>query len=180
MTSPSPLIVIFGAAINRNGEPSGALLRRISYGLEAAREYPAAPVLCSGGRVRTGDSEASIMARRLQSDGIAPERLILDEASLNTRQNVDAAVHWAGRGGHGVIVICSDACHLPRIRMLFGLRGIEARRGPVPVGPGAAPLSQWIVMSLRECVAIPVYLVMDIVSGLRFGPQKGPTPGPGL
>lgn len=176
----SPLIVIFGAAINRNGEPSGALLRRIGYGLEAAREYPAAPVLCSGGTMRPGDSEAAVMAMRLQAAGIAPGRLILDEASLNTRQNVDAAVLWARRGGHRVVVICSDAYHLPRIRMLFGLQGIEARRGPVPTGTGTAPFRQWIVMSLRECLAIPVYLVMAIVSGLWFRPQKGPTPGRGL
>lgn len=180
MTSPSPLIVIFGAAIGRNGEPSTALLRRTGYGLAAESEYAAAPVLCSGGRARPGSSETSIMAERLQAAGIAPERLILDEASLTTRQNVDAAVHWAGCGGHRVVVICSDAYHLPRIGMLLGLRGIEARRGPVPTGPGTAPLGQWLIMSLRESLAIPVYLVMIMVSGLRLRPQTGPTPGRGF
>ena len=179
MNASSPLIVIFGAAIGRNGEPSAALLRRIGYGLEAAQQFPDAPVLCTGGVVRPGASEASIMAERLQSGGIARERLILDEVSLNTRQNVDAAVHWMQRGGHPFIMTCSDAYHLPRIRMLLALRGIEARRGPGPTGLGTAPVSRWIIMSLRECLAIPAYLVMTIVSGLRLRPHKGPTPGRG-
>ena len=117
------------------------------------------------------------MAERLKAAGIAPERLILDEASLNTRQNVDAVVHWAAFGGHRVVVICSDAYHLPRIGMLLGLRGIVARRGPVPTGRGTAPLGHWLIMSLRESLAIPVYLVMAMVSGVRVRPQKGPTPG---
>lgn len=129
--------------------------------------------------MRPGASEASIMAERLQAGGITQERLILDEASLNTRQNVDAALHWARRGGHRVIVICSDAYHLPRIRMLLSFQGFSTRRGPVPVGPGTAPLGHWLVMSLREALAVPIYLVMAIVSGLRFRPQKGPTPGRG-
>ena len=77
-------------------------------------------------------------------------------------------------------MICSDAYHLPRIGMLLGLRGIEARRGPVPTGPGTAPLGQWLIMSLRESLAIPVYLVMIMVSGLRLRPQTGPTPGRGF
>ena len=54
MTSSPPLIVIFGAANRRDGEPSAALLRRIGYGLAAAREFPAAPILCSGGSIRLG------------------------------------------------------------------------------------------------------------------------------
>lgn len=179
MTSSPPLIVIFGAAIRRDGEPSAAPLRRIGYGLAAAREFPAAPILCSGGSIRPGLSEATVMAEKLQACGIAMERLIIDDVSVNTRQNCEAVVRWAGQGSHPVVIICSEAYHLPRIQMLLAFEGIKVRRGPVPAGPGAAPLGHWLLMNLREALAIPVYLTVFIVKGLGFRPPKSPTPGPG-
>lgn len=179
MTTPPHLIVIFGAAINANGEPSAALLRRIRYGHAAAGLYPLASILCSGGAVRPGPSEASIIAAQLKAVGVSPERLILDDDSLDTLQNVAATARWMRSGKHSFAVICSDAYHLPRIRMLLAFQGIRTLRGPVPAGPGTAPLGHWLAMCLREMLAIPFYLVMLTSGRLRSRSQKGPTPGRG-
>ena len=154
MSAP-PLIVIFGAAIRPDGEPSDALVRRIGYGLEAAHEHPDAPILCSGGVVRPGPSEASIMAERLMRKGVDPGRLILDEASLDTLQNAAAAAAEAARGGHPYVIVCSEGYHLPRIRLLLRLHGVESRPGPFRRGPAGAPVHGWVGMSLREGLAIP-------------------------
>ncbi|MBU1377091.1 MAG: YdcF family protein [Alphaproteobacteria bacterium] len=150
--SAAPLIVIFGAVVRPDGSPSAALLRRIGHGLEAAREHPDAPILCSGGAPRPGPTEASIMARVLLAAGIAPDRLVLDEASLTTLDNVAATVARVEVGGHPYVVACSDAYHLPRIWLLLALHGVECRswrgREPTPLGHG-------IAMGLREVLAIP-------------------------
>lgn len=163
MSAP-PLIVIFGAAVRPDGTASPALLRRIGYGLEAAHLYPEAPILCSGGRVRPGPSEASLMADALAQRGVAPERLILDEASLDTLQNVAAARAEARRGGHPHVIVCSEGYHLPRIRMLLHLHGVETRPGPFRRGPAGAPVHGWIGMSLREGLAIPHNLAVMLAS----------------
>lgn len=154
MSAP-PLIVIFGAAVRPDGGASEALLRRVGYGLDAAREHPEAPILCSGGVVRAGPSEASLMAELLGKDGIAPERLILDEASRNTLENCVAAAAAAVRGGHPHIVACSDAYHLPRIRMLLRLMGVPSRPAPFRRGPSGPPLAHRVGMGLRETLATP-------------------------
>lgn len=166
MDARPPLIVIFGAA-TRHGEPSAALLRRIGYGLRAAERHPDAPILCSGGALGAEPSEASIMARILAQSGVAADRLILDEASLNTLQNVAAAARQAREGGHPRVVACSDAYHLPRIRMSLALHGVTAERGPAPRGPGGAPITAWMAMSLREGLAIPYYLAVLLAQGRR-------------
>ena len=87
----TPLIVIFGAAVRADGSPSAALLRRIGYGLQASRAWPDAPILCSGGVGRVGPSEASVMLEVLSREGVAAQRLIPDEASLDTLQSVAVA-----------------------------------------------------------------------------------------
>ena len=160
MRAPSPLIVIFGAAIRPDGTPSAALLRRIDYGLVAARLHPDAPILCSGGAPRPGPSEASIMAEVLRREGIAGVRVILDEASLNTLDNVAATQRCVREGGHTVVIACSDGYHLPRIRMKLALHGVRSLPGPVPRGPGKGAFGHWLGMSLREGLAIPYYLLV--------------------
>jgi len=165
--SAPPLIVIFGAAVRPDGQPSEALLRRIGYGLEAAHEHLDAPILCSGGVVHPGPSEASIMVERLSQMGVDPARLILDEASQSTLQNVAAARAQAERGGHPYVVVCSDGYHLPRIRLLLHLHGVESRPGPFRRGPAGAPVRGWLGMSLREGLAIPHNLAVMLARGGR-------------
>lgn len=152
MSTPPPLIVIFGAVVRPDGSPSASLLRRIGFGLEAAREHPDAPILCSGGVCRPGPSEASIMAELLLAQGVAAERLILDEKSQSTLDNVAATVAQAARGGHPYVVACSDGYHLPRIRLLLALHGVSTQPWPCRE---RAPLSHGVAMGLRECLAVP-------------------------
>lgn len=150
--SEPPLIVIFGAVVRPDGSASASLLRRIGFGLEAAGEYPDAPILCSGGICRPGPSEASIMVQVLLAGGVAPDRLILDEGSRNTLDNVAATVAQVEAGQHPYVVACSDGYHLPRIRLLLALHGVKCRAWPC--GARAA-LGHGVAMGLRECLAVP-------------------------
>lgn len=160
------LIAIFGAAVGPSGRPSAALLRRIQAGARAARAYPDAPVFCSGGVGRYGPSEASVMARILESREVGRERLILDEDSLDTLQSAVAAARLARAQG-ATVVACSDAYHLPRIRMTLAVLGASSVAGPRIDGPYAATLGHRWRMGLRECVALPYDLA--IVIGRRKG-----------
>jgi uncharacterized SAM-binding protein YcdF (DUF218 family) len=147
-----PLIVIFGALVRPDGSPSASLLRRIGYGLEAAQAHPDAPILCSGGVCRPGPSEASIMASVLLAEGVAAERLILDEKSRSTLENVAATLAQVAAGGHSHVLACSDGYHLPRIRLLLALHGVKSTPWPCRE---RAPLGHGVAMGLRECLAVP-------------------------
>lgn len=154
-----PLIAIFGAAVGPSGRPSAALLRRIHAGFEAARLHPEAQVFCSGGVGRYGPSEASVMAQVLTRRDIAPERLILDEASLDTLQSA-AAVARLARERSATVLVCSDAYHVPRIRMTLAALGAPSRSGPRLYGPYAASVGHRLRMGLRECAALPYDLAI--------------------
>lgn len=153
--SDRPLIAIFGAAVLKGGRASPALARRIQYGRQAAEQHGDAPILCSGGVGRHWPSEASVMAESLARHGIARDRLILDEASLDTLQSAVVAARLARERGHGHVVVCSDRYHMPRVRLLIGALGVRATPGPVWPGRGGAPFGNWTWMMLREGLAIP-------------------------
>jgi uncharacterized SAM-binding protein YcdF (DUF218 family) len=155
-----PAIVIFGAAVLADGRASPSLRRRIGYGAKAAAAWPEAPVLCSGGVGRTGPSEASIMRRTLADHGVSPERLILDEDSLDTLQSVVAAARLVRRAGLEGAVVCSDRYHLPRIRLMLAVLGVRTKAGPTAPGLQGTRVRYWIRMHLREAVAIPYDLAI--------------------
>lgn len=173
MTAP-PLIVIFGAAVRRDGRPSGALRRRTGYGLLAAVEYPDAKVLCSGGVGRWGGSEAAAMAELLLAQGVARARLILDEASRDTLQSVVVTVGLT-KARDARVILCSDDYHLSRIRLMLAVLGVATTRGPVPRGRGRASWRHWITMSLREMAAIPYDLAIVLARRGQLKSYSGPT-----
>ena len=110
------------------------------------------------------------MYDHLFAAGIACDRLLRDEASLTTLENITAARQQVLRGRHSVVVICSDTYHMPRIHLGLAFLGVRSARGPVPRGRGGASWSHWIAMWLRESVAIPFYLFILIGSQLRIRP----------
>lgn len=148
-------IVIFGAAVGPDGRASPSLRRRTLYGAQAARERPDDLVFCSGGVGRHGASEASIMAAILAEAGIPPDRLVLDEESRDTLENVVAAARFIHRNALDGAIICTDHYHAPRVRMTFALLGVRSRPGPVARGRAGTRLGYWTAMRLRELAAYP-------------------------
>lgn len=150
------LVVVFGAAVRRDGRPSAALRRRTDAAGRVARADPEAKLFLTGGVGRVGPSEASVMASLLTD--LAPDRLLLDEVSADTLQSVRAAARAFRAGDHAELISCTDGYHQPRVRLLFALWGIRAR--PVsPARQGAAAL-HWR-MVVREAAALPY----DAVAG---------------
>ncbi|MFI4964126.1 MAG: YdcF family protein [Caulobacterales bacterium] len=158
-----PVIAIFGAAVLTDGRASPSLRRRIGYGAAAALTWPEAPVLCSGGVGRAGPSEASIMQVDLIGRGVAPGRLRLDEASLDTLQSVVAIARFAGRHGLDGAIVCSDRYHIPRIRLLLAVLGVRTAAGPTAPGLDGTRPSYWLKMHLREALAVPYDLAIVLV-----------------
>ena len=164
-TSPldDAAIVIFGAAVWPGGRASPALARRVGYGLAAARARPGCPVFCSGGLGRHGPSEARVMADLLQAAGVDPGRLVLDEHSCDTLENVIAALGFLRARGLGRAIICTDAYHLPRVAMMLALLGVRSEPGPIGAGRGGAQRGEWWRMSAREVLAYPYDLALVLL-----------------
>jgi len=160
-------IVIFGAAVWPDGGPSPTLRRRVAYGRQAAADHPDALVFCSGGVGRHGPSEASLMADLLIGHGIDPGRLVLDELSRDTLENVVAAARFIRAEGLEGAVVCTDGYHVPRARMLFRALGVPSRQGPLRGGP-AGSRAYWLRMLARETLAYPYDLALAVASRRRL------------
>lgn len=82
-------IIVLGAGVN-GVNPTNPLRMRIEKAYQYMTEHPDTIVIASGGQGFGEDiSEAECIRRELVSRGIAEERIILEERSTNTRENLE-------------------------------------------------------------------------------------------
>lgn len=121
------VVVVLGCRV-KGEKPSLMLAKRIDAAYECLAADPDMVAILSGGQ---GDdeliSEAECMYRELTKKGIAPERLIKEERSTNTYENISFSKEIMDKLGlEGGIVIATSEFHQCRAQIVAAKQGIEA------------------------------------------------------
>jgi hypothetical protein len=149
------VIIVFGAAVLADGQPSGTMLRRVGAAVRFGKGFRRPVFVPTGGKGRFGDAEAAVMARLLAAAGVAEGSVVREETATDTLSSV-RAVAAILRGLPGVpAYACTSAYHLPRCLVLLRLAGIVARPVPPPLAPAAAGWRKRWLWRLREVPALP-------------------------
>jgi uncharacterized SAM-binding protein YcdF (DUF218 family) len=162
------VIVIFGAAVRPGGRPSTTLHRRVEAAVAFGARFTAPLFVPTGAVGRFGPSEASVMARLLESRGVPPGRILLEETGTDTLSSARAVVRLLrAREGAATVFAASSIYHLPRCVVLLRILGVRARAaGPPFVTAG----SRWITRCywwLREAAALPYDAALAAITRLR-------------
>lgn len=128
-------LIVLGAGVNGT-QPSRSLYERLCVAKDYLLTYPDATAVLSGGQ---GDnesiSEAECMYRWLTAAGIASERLLREEKSTSTAENLRFSVERieaeTGETPQTVAVVSSEY-HLCRAELLAKKQGIHALGVPAP------------------------------------------------
>lgn len=120
--------VVFGSKINGES-PSSVLKKRLDKTIEYMDELPDSVCVVSGGQ---GSDEvcpeAEVMKNYLVENGISEDRILVEDKSRNSIQNVKLSdellksAGWSER--HRVSV--SNAFHIPRIKLICARLGVES------------------------------------------------------
>lgn len=168
--TPDAIVVFSGGLADRNapGTLGAASFERLVAAVEAARRWPEAAVLFSGGAPGGGAVTAGgLMAEHARRLGLAPERIVLEPAALDTRENaLYCARILAARGVRRPALVTSPE-HMARARAALRQAGFESLplpSAPVP-GDGSArrgvfPDTTSLVRTsnaLHELVGLAVY-----------------------
>ncbi|MDO4302850.1 MAG: YdcF family protein [Bacillota bacterium] len=109
-TAPSGLdyLVVLGAQMKTSG-PSKALQYRLDAAFEYLENNPDTRVIVSGGQGADEHiSEAQGMYDYLVDKGISPERIIMEDRSRNTFQNLTFSAEYLDREKNSVAVVSND------------------------------------------------------------------------
>ncbi len=146
-------VIVLGCQVK--GQTPSLLLR---FRIEAAADYltanPEAVAILSGG-MGSGENitEAACMYQALTERGIAPNRLLLEDESRNTQENLRFSKALMEREGlNGPVVIVSNDFHIYRALKMAEDQGLNAQ--------GLAARSNWYsrpTYMLREAMALVQY-----------------------
>ncbi len=83
-------IVVLGFQLEPDGTMKDELIQRLTVALNSAKKYPEAYIVCTGGGTAAENesaTEAGEMAKWLVAQGVAKERVIVEDNSITTAQN---------------------------------------------------------------------------------------------
>ena len=150
-------IIIFGAAVKVNGEPSGAMKRRVDAAILTSKELSEVLFIVTGG-IGAGKtiSEADAMKKLLIESGIPNGMIIIENQASDTLSSVIYCHEILKTHNNAQdVFVCSDTYHIPRCRWLFFLFGIPTKSSKTISGKKVNGILKWIYYYIRELAAIP-------------------------
>ncbi len=119
------VLVVLGCKV-RGGGPSLMLQHRLEAAYDYLEAHPDVQVIVCGGQgADESISEAQCMYEYLTNRGIAPERIVLEDTSTSTYENLRNAKSLLGEGEHTVTIV-TDGFHQLRASMIADGIGLES------------------------------------------------------
>jgi uncharacterized SAM-binding protein YcdF (DUF218 family) len=151
-------VIALGAKVRKDKTPSRALKDRTLACYDYLVEHPNSKAVLSGGQGSDeGESEAMCMYNILTARGIDKDRLIIEDKSTSTDENIRNSYKLIKENGLSEnIAITTDSYHQVRARIIAEKQGFAGKIGAVN-----ANTYIWIYPTyfVREWFAIPVELI---------------------
>lgn len=117
-------IVVLGYELTNNGNMKDELIGRLEVALASAEKYPNAYIACTGGGTARNNktvTEAGRMAEWLLEQGVAEERIIVEDRSYSTIQNAQKTLEVLADAYPWIahLAIVTSDYHIPRASLLF-------------------------------------------------------------
>ena len=116
---PYDAIVVPGCAVRSDGQPSGALARRVRHAIILYREGRASRLIFTGGVGRHPPAESAVAANMALTAGVPDHAIFSEEHSTTTRENAHYAAQVSPTAAEWAILVVTDNYHCWRARKLF-------------------------------------------------------------
>ena len=144
-------IVVLGARVEADG-PSGSLNERIQAAADYLRRNPETLAVASGGQGEDEPmSEAACIRDHLVAAGIGEDRILLEDASTSTVENLQNSFALLGDGVESVGIVTNDFHIFRAVRVGQALGRYEVCGVPARSFPGG-----FVPYSVREFFAVSV------------------------
>ncbi len=149
--APADVMIVLGSRVF-GSEPGPMLRLRLEEAVRLYRQGLAPAIIVSGARGEDEEvAEAFAMRDYLIKQGIPGEKILTEDRSYNTYQNLANSQAVMAAQGYRKAIIVSNASHVYRTLVLARDLGLEASAAPAPM-PDSLPLK--VRNYLREGAAL--------------------------
>lgn len=125
-------IVVLGSPADSEGNPTPGQLARITEGVREYERGVAPRLILTGGKTTYNYTEAYVMSRAAQAQGVPASSIFQEPDALNTIQNACFAARIMKTHGWRSAEVVSAASHLPRAGLIFSHTSLEWRTHAAP------------------------------------------------
>lgn len=156
----APYLIVLGAGVNGD-EPSLSLLYRLEAAKKYLNDYPESKAIVSGGQgAGENISEAECMRRWLRDNGVSHERIIMEDKSTSTYENLRNSLEIINERGDdpsAKIAVLSQEYHLFRAKFYARELGADT------VGIAASTGNKVMMVSytMREAFAVAYMWILE-------------------
>ena len=152
------VIIVLGAAIWPDGQPSPTLRRRMAHAVELFDCKVGCYLLLTGGLGRYPPSEAYVMRQLALAAGVPALQIVMEDQARSTFDSALRCARILQQQGWKAALVITDAYHLPRALFTFRAFGIQVA-GSAPTGSQWVPRrwKRWYQHYLREALAFVWY-----------------------
>lgn len=147
-------IVILGARVDTDGEPGPDLRVRTLHAVNLFQRGLAPYIICTGGYQGDRLSAAAVACNLAISQGVPPEKVLLADGSMTTREDATTARDMMLAHGWQTAILVSHPLHLERARLLFETEGIAVYPSPTNSDLATIPWQTRAWLTAREAVGI--------------------------
>jgi uncharacterized SAM-binding protein YcdF (DUF218 family) len=151
---PTDAIVVLGAWVQADGQPSEDLIERTEHAVALYRQGAARRIICTGGFSGDRLSAAAVARSIALAHGVPAQDILLADGSLNTQEDAQQAAAVVKAHGWQTIVLVSHPLHLYRARLLFEQQGLTVYTSPTNTNLSAIPLRWRLGYDVREALFI--------------------------
>ncbi len=127
----SDAAIVLGAQVHSDGTPSLALSERLDTAIELYRQGCVGTLVMSGGRGSDEPvNEVDAMRDHAVARGVPESAVLLDPQGNSTEATVADTVPLIAAHGWRSVIVTSSFYHMPRIKMMYLLQGVDVLTVP--------------------------------------------------
>lgn len=155
--APSDVILVLGRRL-QNDRPTQVFEARLDHAARLLREGLAPRIVIAGGLTgKASISEAEVGRERLLGQGIAPEKILVEDRSQHTLENLFNLRETLRGANWSTLILVSDPLHLARAGALAKGLGLDPRCSPATACPPLRGSPGWWARAFYEAFLLHWY-----------------------
>jgi vancomycin permeability regulator SanA len=156
---PYEVIIVLGAAVWPDGQPSPALRSRVAHAVRLFHAGHGQRLLMTGGLGKHPPAEARLMRQLALAAGVPDVAILVEEQAVSTLQSAAYCAPIVQQHGWSAALLVTDCYHLPRAVLTFRHFGVRAHGSAPPERPYARRRWKQWRYRLREVLACVWYVI---------------------